>query len=87
MTVVVQLFAVARERVGRPSVSVEVPDGGTVADLRRALAADQPALAPLLPSIMVAVAGDYATEDRPIGPGDEVALIPPVSGGSTSATR
>ncbi|RUL81420.1 MoaD/ThiS family protein [Tautonia sociabilis] len=81
MTVTVRLFAVARQRAGAPEVLVELPDPATVADLKRAVAGQHPALAPLLPGMMVAVSAEYAGEDRRIGPDDEVALIPPVSGG------
>ena len=83
MTVNVRLFAVARQRAGSPEVAVELPEGATVADLRQAIAEQHPALAPLLPGMMVAVESDYAGDDRPIGPGAEVALIPPVSGGGS----
>lgn len=88
MTVTVLLFAGARVRAGVSTLTVDLPEPGegagaaTVADLRRALAAACPALAPLLPSCRVAVAAAYADDLDPISPGAEVALIPPVSGGS-----
>ena len=56
-------------------------DGGTVADLRRELAAARPALGPLLARSAVCVAGRYAADNVIIAVGAEVALIPPVSGG------
>lgn len=82
MRVEVRLFAVARQRAGQPSIAVDLPDGATVADLKRALAAGHPELAPLVPSLMIALDADYAPDDRPISPGAEVAAIPPVSGGA-----
>jgi len=82
MRVDVQLFAVARQRAGRPRVAVELPGGATVAELRRALAARCPELAALLPHLMIAVDAEYADDARPIPPGAEVAVIPPVSGGA-----
>ena len=61
---------------------LEMPwDGGTVADLRRELAAARPALGPLLARSAVCVAGRYAADNVIIAVGAEVALIPPVSGG------
>ena len=81
MTVSVLLFAGAREAAGAEAATVELPLGATVAQLRAALAAACPALAPLLPSCLLAVNAEYAAEGATIAPGDDVALIPPVSGG------
>lgn len=81
MIVRVQLFAVARDLAGRGVVEIELPEGGTVSDLRRALAAEVPSLAPVLPRVLVAVGADYARDSAVLQPGDEVACIPPVSGG------
>jgi molybdopterin converting factor subunit 1 len=77
----VRLFAVARQRAGQPAVALEVPETVTVADLKRALAEACPTLAPLVPSLLIAVNSEYAAADTPIPPGAEVAAIPPVSGG------
>jgi molybdopterin converting factor subunit 1 len=79
--ITVRLFARFRELAGAESVAVAVPSGSTVAELRRRLALHWPAAAELLATSAVAVNADYASDDRPVGPGDEVALIPPVSGG------
>jgi molybdopterin converting factor subunit 1 len=78
----VHLFALARERAGGPSVSIDLPEGSTVADLKSALARSLPALAPLVPSLRIAVNAEYVADDHPLPPGAEVAVIPPVSGGS-----
>ncbi len=56
--------------------------GSTVADLRAALGEHLPALAPLLPTVMIAVDEEYAGDDAPIPPGSRLAVIPPVSGGA-----
>jgi molybdopterin synthase sulfur carrier subunit len=77
----VRLFAVARQRAGRDSLVVELPEGANVADLKRAIGATCPELAPILPSLLFAVENDYAADDRTIPTGAEVAAIPPVSGG------
>jgi molybdopterin converting factor subunit 1 len=78
----VRLFAVARHRAGRPTIALELPEPATVAALKRALAEACPALAPLVPSLRIAVNSEYAADDEPIPSGAEVAAIPPVSGGS-----
>jgi molybdopterin converting factor subunit 1 len=78
----VLLFALARERAGRPFLSVDLPETATVADLKSALALACPPLAPLLPTIRLAINSEYATDDQHIPPGAELAAIPPVSGGS-----
>lgn len=82
MRVTVRLFALARQRVGRPEVTLDLPEPATVAALKKALAASFPELAPLLPTLMIAVASEYADDDARIPPGAEVAAIPPVSGGT-----
>ena len=82
MPVHVRLFALARERAGRASLAIELAEGGTVADLKSALAGAFPVLAPLLPSLRIAVNAEYVADDFPIPPDAEVAVIPPVSGGS-----
>lgn len=81
MQVNVKLFAVAKQRAGAGQVTVELPEVATVADLKRALVETFPALAPLVPNLMIAVDAEYAGDDRQITPGSEVAAIPPVSGG------
>ncbi|MCK6549915.1 molybdopterin converting factor subunit 1 [Myxococcota bacterium] len=83
MRISVRLFAVCRERAGTDRLDVElVGEPASVADLRRALAAASPALAPLLPIVRIAINETFVRDADPVRPGDEVALIPPVSGGS-----
>jgi len=81
--VVVRLFAVLRERAGRDSVELELEQGATVADALAALG-ELPELAQPLQRLPVqlAVNRDYACEETPLQAGDELALIPPLSGGS-----
>jgi molybdenum cofactor cytidylyltransferase len=78
----VRLFAVARERAGRPQIEVSLPLPATVADLRTAIALQHPALAPLASRVMIAIDADYASDDSSIEAGTSIALIPPVSGGT-----
>ncbi len=82
MTVTVRLFAVFRERVGSDSIEVEVDDGATVAEALDRLA-ERPELSDLIERMPVrmAVNRDYADPDTPLSSGDELALVPPVSGG------
>jgi len=81
MLVNLRLFAVAKERAGRPMIELELSEPATVADLKRALAAAVPELAGLLPMIRIAVDSEYAEEDASIPVGAQLAAIPPVSGG------
>ena len=81
MTVAVHLFAAARDLAGGSTVAVELPAGATVAQVRAALAARFPALAGLLVRSAVAVNQEYADESTPVTDSDELAVIPPVSGG------
>jgi molybdopterin synthase catalytic subunit len=76
----VGLFAGMAEAAGRRQVEI-VWNGGTVAELKSRLAAELPAIAPLLARSAVAVGSAYAPDDTPVPPGAAVAIIPPVSGG------
>jgi molybdopterin converting factor subunit 1 len=80
MEVTVRLFAMLRERVGSPELTLELPDGARVGDAL----AELHGLADDLPLVM-AVNREYADEERVLDPGDELALIPPVSGGEARA--
>jgi MoaE-MoaD fusion protein len=75
MVVSVRLFAGLRERAGRDRVEVELPDGAVVSDLLAAMD-----VAPR--SCVVAINREYADERAVVRAGDEVALVPPVSGGA-----
>lgn len=75
------LFAWLREAAGRGELELELAEGATPEDVWRRLAADYPALAGRRPSLAAAVNRSYAPFDTPLAPDDEVAFIPPVSGG------
>jgi molybdopterin converting factor subunit 1 len=77
----VLLFARAQDLAGARSVTLDLPEGATVAELRRCLAEAQPALATLLERSALAVNGEFAADDKTLFPAAEVALLPPVSGG------
>jgi molybdopterin converting factor subunit 1 len=81
MKVKTWFFASARDAVGQRELDLEVPDGLTAGDLLRRLVSDYPKLAGCAPSIRLAVNEEYASATQALANGDEVALIPPVSGG------
>ena len=82
MEVTVRLFAMLRERAGSGSVTLELPEGARVRDALDSLSG----LADGIPLVM-AVNREYASEEQVLDPGDELALIPPVSGGSAPSVR
>lgn len=75
-------FASAGDALGTNEMEIEMPEGSRVADLRERLDAEHPKLQSLWPRLAVAVDGRVVTPDEPLSPGVEVALLPPVSGGS-----
>jgi molybdopterin synthase catalytic subunit/molybdopterin converting factor small subunit len=76
MKVTVRLFAGLREQAGQARREVELPPGARVADVWPLLELGGPPA-----GLLYAVNREYAAADAPLGDGDEVALIPPVSGG------
>lgn len=84
MRLTVRLFGSLREAAGAPRLEVELPDGARIEDLRAALAARLPAAARLGPRAAVAVNQELAGPGTALSEGDEVALLPPVSGGSVA---
>lgn len=81
MQVQVRLFASYRDRAGTGLLEVSLPEGATVEDLLAQLCQQVPALGGAFAPHLVAVNSEYAPGDQSLSPGDEVALIPPVSGG------
>jgi MoaE-MoaD fusion protein len=82
MKVDVLYFAVLRERTQLDHETVELPAGASVRDARAAIAARHPSVAALLPAVQVAVNRGMAADTQALADGDEVALLPPVAGGS-----
>ena len=80
MTVQVLLFASYAERLGRASLTLEMPSGARVADVLREVQA-LPGAAELPPRPLIAVNERYAPADHAVAEGDQIALIPPVAGG------
>ena len=85
VTVTLRLFAIYRERVGQECIEVTLQSGVTVADALHHLGELHPNTLPLMPTTRVAVNQEYAERDHVLQPNDEVALIPPVSGGQGDA--
>jgi len=81
MRINVLYFAQARERAGRSSAPLELPEGSRVADALTAIRRGTPALDPLWPHLAVAVDGVLAPAEAALRDGAELALLPPVSGG------
>lgn len=88
MTVRVRLFAALREQAGSDSIQIELGEGATVADALAQLSAHPP-LAGLLDRLPVAMAvnREYAGPETLLGADDELALIPPISGGAAVHAR
>lgn len=78
----IKYFAIIRERLGRSEERRDVAGGSTAGDVLEQIAGESPAMAGLLPAILVMVNQEYAARDRVLQDGDELALIPPVSGGA-----
>ena len=86
MLVSVRLFAGLRERAGTDRLELELPEGARVADVLAAMAGTP--VGELRPrECVVAVNREYAPVDTPVSAGDEVALVPPVSGGEGGPVR
>ena len=81
MKATVRLFAILREKAGTSETTVDLPEYSTVADLLAAIESRYPGLSASVSHTMIAVNTEYVEETHPLRDGDEVALIPPVSGG------
>jgi len=79
--VTVKLFARLRDIAGTPELTREVASGATVGSLWQQLATEFPEIASYERSISTAVNADYARRNHVLADGDEVAFLPPVSGG------
>jgi molybdopterin synthase catalytic subunit len=81
MQVKVLPFGVLKDWLGSSAATVELPEGATVAELLNLMAGKKPAGRELLRGIAVSVNAEYATASCALREGDEVGLLPPVSGG------
>ena len=81
MHVTVMLFGSIREAVGEKELSIELPDGATARELRRRLADRYPVFDAFGERLAVSVQLEVVALDTSLRDGDEVAFLPPVSGG------
>ncbi len=82
MRVTVQYFARLRELAGRSEWTCDLPDGATAADVWRAGVVAHPALAAMADRVSCAVNAEFGRMTSAVLDGDEVAFLPPVSGGA-----
>lgn len=81
MTLKIKLFAMLREALGADEIEIDVPAGLSVASLREALAQAYPALQAHMPSLRIAASLRFVPESYVLSAPEELALVPPVSGG------
>lgn len=81
MKVDIRLFAALREVLGRGEVTLNVSEGATVGELQGQLMREYPAVEAFLATLVWAVNEDYVSAEHRLREGDEIALIPPISGG------
>ena len=81
MKLTVKFFAAARDITGKEEIAVAVPDHATPSDVLAALFNEYPRLSQLNEYLRVAVNWEYVPLGHPLVENDELAIIPPVSGG------
>lgn len=81
MQIKILLFASCRDLVGAKHVELSVRDGTTVGELKQQIVKDYPRMRGITPSLSTAINMEYVGDDAVLKSSDEVALIPPVSGG------
>jgi sulfur-carrier protein len=81
ITITVKLFAAYQEVFGVPELQLDLPEGSTVATVCDRIFSDHPELVPLRDVTRFGVNLYFVEADTILQPGDEVVLIPPVSGG------
>ncbi len=77
----VLLFGAAADRAGVRETEIAPPESPSLESLWSSLAGLYPELSPMRGMLAFAINGEYATSEAPVSPGDEVAVLPPVSGG------
>ncbi|MFZ0481200.1 MAG: molybdenum cofactor biosynthesis protein MoaE [Terriglobales bacterium] len=82
MQIRVLLFGILKDAVRRPSEVVELPDGARVGDVLARYRGRFPEIAGVMSTVAVSVNQEYSRPERILEPGDEVGLLPPVSGGA-----
>jgi molybdopterin synthase catalytic subunit len=87
MKISVLFFGVLKDIVGRPAEKIDLPEGSRVQDLVLYYAQTSSQLEAMIPSLAVAVNQEYSGVNQTLCDGDEVGLLPPVSGGSSEDTK
>ena len=82
MQITVKLFALMREKVGTDTIPLEVPAGVAVTQALATLVHQYPMLAPYMATIRLSLHMDFVDPTTTLAEGDELVLIPPVSGGA-----
>lgn len=82
----VLFFSHLKARVGAPKITLELPAGSTIADLKQRLVADFPALDAAMHTVIVSVNREFGFDDEVLPDGAEIGIFPPVSGGSALPT-
>jgi molybdopterin synthase catalytic subunit len=80
--ITVKLFALMREKAGTNTVPLEVPSGAAVTQALATLVCQYPILAPYIANTRCSLHRDFVDSETTLAEGDELALIPPVSGGA-----
>lgn len=75
------MFAVAKQRLGKSEIEVELPSQATVANVRCAIVEQFPPLGDVMRHARIAVDNEYGADAAMVDPRSEIAIIPPVSGG------
>ena len=81
MHITVKLFALLREKAGTDTIHLQVPENATVSQALEALQQQHPILEPYFTTVRLSLRMEFVEADTVLSAGDEVALIPPVSGG------
>jgi molybdopterin converting factor subunit 1 len=87
MRVRVLFFGMLKEMIGKSAETIDLPEGASVADILKQYGSQIPRLRAVLPSLALAVNQLYASPATKLKSDDEVAMLPPVSGGSDSPTQ
>ncbi|MGH9565909.1 MAG: molybdopterin converting factor subunit 1 [Candidatus Angelobacter sp.] len=87
MQIRVLFFGMLKDSAGRETEILDVPEGSTIGEVATQYAEQFPGIKALLPSLAVAVNQEYAAPETKLKDGDEVAFLPPVSGGLSEATE
>ena len=82
MRVRVLFFGILKQIAGKSADEIDLPDGASVRDVLARYESQMPRLKESLPSLALAVNQEYAGPDTKLKPDDEIALLPPVSGGA-----